>query len=210
MIPPKHSALHKKLLLGYVNRQLNKHFHAINYFGEIKHAQKSMLVIGNHISWWDGFWLLKLNQEKWKKQFHVMMLEEELKKRMFFNKCGAYSINPGNISVRQSFITTLNLLNKPQNMVLFYPEGEIKSATQYPKKLMPGIEHVLKKLAPEASIMLQASFTDYFSNKKPTLNLYFQQITDQLPRSVTELENKYNAFYNDCMVQQQDYAKKQL
>ncbi|MEO1448923.1 MAG: hypothetical protein AAFV07_05305, partial [Bacteroidota bacterium] len=56
---------------------------------------KSILLVGNHISWWDGFWPIWLNARHIGKQYHVMMLEEQLRPRMFMTKGGAFSIQPG-------------------------------------------------------------------------------------------------------------------
>jgi hypothetical protein len=210
MLKPKHSPFHKKLLDFYIHWQLNKQFQSLRLIGNIEQFEKSMLVIGNHISWWDGFWIWHLNKKVLKKTFHVMMLENELRPRKFFNKCGAYSINPGNISVRESLKTTVEILENSANMVLFYPEGEFVSMTQNQKKFKPGIEYILKKLPKECSILMQASFVDYFSNKKPTLTLYYETIDSNHIINTKELEAKYNSFYAKCMQNQQNFVQSQL
>lgn len=202
MIHPRQSKWHLKLMSWYVNRIMKKHFHEVHFVGDLKNPDKSNLVIGNHSSWWDGFWMLYINNRIFHKKFHVMMLEQELQKRMFFSRCGAYSINPGNISVRDSLKTTMELLKNHNNMVLFYPEGIIQSATHFPKKFQKGIELVLKQLPTSSQLLYTVSLTDYFSFKKPTLCIYFMEVESGKINSVQELENSYNEFYAQCLKEQ--------
>lgn len=201
MIYPKHQKLHNFLLHWYSNKIIKKHFHSVHFKGQVQNPNKSFLVIGNHSSWWDGFWMLHLNQKILGKKFHVMMLESELKKYLFFNKCGAYSINPGSISVRQSLETTRQLLSDPNNMVLFYPEGVIRASGSFPKTFKKGIAYVLEKLPETAQIVFTVCLTDYFSFKKPSLYLYFNAFDNTEMKTHQQIEAAYNNYFEWCVNQ---------
>jgi hypothetical protein len=51
-----------------------------------------LLMIANHISWWDGFWAMYLNLKVFHKKFYFMMLEDQLLKFRFFQWTGGFSI----------------------------------------------------------------------------------------------------------------------
>jgi hypothetical protein len=206
MIYPKHQKFHSLLLHWYSEKIIQKQFHSVHIQGELQNTDKSCLVIGNHSSWWDGFWMLHLNEKILGKKFHVMMLERELKKHMFFNKCGAYSINPGNISVRQSLETTWQLLSHSNNMVLFYPEGVIHTQTSFPKKFEKGIVYILKNFPENAQLIFSVCLTDYFSHKKPSLFIYFKAIGTKGIQTHLEMEQAYNNYFKACI----DHHNKRL
>jgi 1-acyl-sn-glycerol-3-phosphate acyltransferase len=52
-----------------------------------------VLLLANHFSWWDGFLLYYINQKVFRKQFHVMVIEETVQKVGFFKYMGAFSVN---------------------------------------------------------------------------------------------------------------------
>ncbi|MBY0427423.1 MAG: hypothetical protein K2Q22_17440, partial [Cytophagales bacterium] len=54
--------------------------------------KRSLLVLGNHFSWWDPF-LIAYLCIPFRKQHHVMMLEEELAIRKALTYAGAFGIN---------------------------------------------------------------------------------------------------------------------
>ena len=121
-----------------------------------------------------------------------MMLEEQLKKRMFLNKAGAFSIKKNTRSIIETLEYTAGLLQNPQNMVAVYPQGEIASLYHYPVKFEKGILHVLKKTK-AIQIIFYAALIDYFSKRKPDLNFYLEEFHFHPGISVTEIEDAFNA-----------------
>ncbi|MGD9993747.1 MAG: lysophospholipid acyltransferase family protein [Salinivirgaceae bacterium] len=206
MLAPKHSAWCIKLLNWYSASAIKRHFTDVKLIGEILNPNRSLLVIGNHTSWWDGFWMLHLNKKILHKKFHLMMLEKELEKRKFFNYCGAYSINPGHFSIRQSLSTTHELLSANENLVVFYPEGKINASTSVPKKFQPGIGTLLKQAPAQAQILFTVCLTDYFSQQKPTLYIYFKEVSFKEVETLETLEERYNSFYNASVQTQNKWS----
>jgi hypothetical protein len=205
MIYPNHSKIHQWILNTYLQRQFSKHFKAIRFIGENNYPNKPALVISNHIGWWDGFWILWFNNKILKKKFHVIMLEKELKKRMFFTKVGAYSIAPGNKSIIASLQLTKNLLSNSKNMVLFFPEGKFHTCHGTPGSFMPGISRILPSKE-TFSIIFTACLSDYFQHKKPLLNIYFESYLSDDFCNEAQVEKAYKAFYLKCIEKQQQYS----
>jgi 1-acyl-sn-glycerol-3-phosphate acyltransferase len=179
---------------------MKKDFADVKMMGEWKNDEtKASLIIGNHVSWWDGFWLLYPNQKFLGKNLHVMILEEQLKKNKILSKVGAYSVDPGSRSVVESLNYTIDLLNDANNAVVIYPQGKFSSFVVQNFYFKPGIEKVLKKCQP-VQILFYTAFVDYFSNRKPTVYLYLGEIEFQR-YGLEELSAKYRSFYMQSLNQ---------
>ncbi len=83
MIPARHNTLYRKFFEWYISFMLWRNFDKVSISSDVKPKNTSMLVIGNHFSWWDGLFVGHANRKLFKKKFHVMMLEEQLRPRMF-------------------------------------------------------------------------------------------------------------------------------
>lgn len=84
MIKASHNPIVVSFFDWYLQKILKKDFHQIRYDKNFEFDKnKSILFIGNHFSWWDGFFTYYLKMHLFKKDFNVMMLEEELKKEFY-------------------------------------------------------------------------------------------------------------------------------
>lgn len=161
---------------------------------------KSLLLMGNHISWWDGFWPLLLNKRYFKKEYHVMMLEEELKKRPFMSQGGAFSINPGHRSIVETIRYTASLLENPGNMVLMYPQGKIHSVYDTGFLFQPGLEKIHQLCKREFQTVFFAAMVDYGSFALPTLRMRLEEYHGDFSRQ--QLQDAYRGFYQKSLTQQ--------
>lgn len=181
-------------------RLIRKHFATVCLCGEKQQWNKSVLLVANHISWWDGFWALYLNQKVFKKKFHVMMLEEQLRKHRYFNYCGAYSVAKKSRSIVQSLHYTNELLSDAGNMVLFFPQGEIQSMHVKDFSFEKGLTKILEQQNDKFELVFTAAVCDYFSNKKASLWLYYKKTSFQ-ELSKKSLSEQYSAFYAESLEQ---------
>jgi 1-acyl-sn-glycerol-3-phosphate acyltransferase len=179
------------------------HFRSVKIYGKFTDENLPVLMIGNHFSWWDGFIANILNNRVLRRRFHVMMLEEQLRDRLFLNKAGAYSINPGSqSSVKESLDYTVELLKSSENLVVFYPQGKFQSISDHPVRFEKGAGHLLNRLKGGVHLVFYAALLDYFEHRKPSLNIYFTQVEAKLNRNDFNLENEYNLFLAECIKQQ--------
>ncbi|MDG5799941.1 lysophospholipid acyltransferase family protein [Marinilabiliaceae bacterium ANBcel2] len=206
MIKACHHWFYDTFFNFYIHRILKKDFHAINIFGEWDVPDESSnLVIGNHVSWWDGFWVYCLNKRFLKKRFHVMMLQEQLNDRKFLRRIGAFSIYPGTRSVLESLNYTVEKLKEPGNIVLMYPQGKIASFSAGVLPFQPGVEHVIKKSGVE-KVLFYAAFVDFFEQRKPTLNIYLSDISTNKDKPL-QVEDQFRDFYEDSLKKQVDFFR---
>jgi 1-acyl-sn-glycerol-3-phosphate acyltransferase len=155
--------------------------------------QHSVLILANHISWWDGFWQFHANQKLFGKQFHLMMLEQELAPRPFFRKAGAFSIQPGHRSVLETLAYTCELLAIPENLVVVYPQGKIESQSKMKPAFGSGILKLISRLPNTCQIVFCVCQTDYGNEKKPTVFMHYRLFKG----SMQNVEEEYHAFYSD-------------
>ncbi|TAE52221.1 MAG: glycerol acyltransferase [Bacteroidetes bacterium] len=170
---------------------------------QVPDSQKSLLMVGNHVSWWDGFWMIRLNEMLFKREYYVMMLEEQLSPRPFMQQGGAFSIDPGSRSIVESLSYTAELLKNPRNLVQMYPQGEIHSVYHDQFVFSPGIERILKKAGDQTQLYFFAALLDYFSEPKPLLRFYIEPYDHLSQASDSQsLEQAYRAFYKSCTARQ--------
>lgn len=198
MIKARHHSFIYPFFQSYTLRKLSKAFKHIQLIGDFEDDGHSVLLVSNHTSWWDGFWMMYVNLKVIHRKFHFMMLEENLKKHWYFNYSGGYSVKKHSRSVLESLAYTNELLENPQNMVLMFPQGELHSMQYQELKFEQGIYHVLQKARNPIQILMVASFVEYFDAPKPRLYLYLQKAKD----SAMPLEEQYNQFYRQSLEQQ--------
>jgi len=194
--------------------------------GEFHDDGKPILLLSNHMSWWDGFWANNLTRTMFRRRFHFMMLEEQLGKFSFFKYCGGYPVRKNSRQSVESLHYTLELLTHPQNLVLLFPQGKIESLYTRDFHFERGVDHVLKKAGDSIQVIFLACLVDYFSKAKPGLNLYFREYcpggspaenginevttcrvegfdrhASGKEKTVETPERAYNRFYAECLAQ---------
>jgi 1-acyl-sn-glycerol-3-phosphate acyltransferase len=184
--------------LYYAKWKIKRNFHNVIFSGDFHEKNLPLLLIANHVSWWDGIWAMYLNLNYFNRKFHFMMLEEQLKKNPVCNYVGGYSIKKGSRSMVESMQYTAELLADKKNMVLIFPQGEIQSLYNQSILFEKGLEHIVKKIRGNVQIIFMAGLVDYFSNPKPDLYIYFKEylLTDT---ELQQIQHDYNAFYTRCI-----------
>jgi len=183
---------------------IRRHFQRVTFHGDFEDRGLSVLMIGNHFSWWDGFIANLININILHRKFHVMMLEEQLAVRKFLNKAGAYSIKKGGRSAVASLQYTAELLQENGNLVVLYPQGEFQSLYTRQIKFEKGIQIIASQVKKEYHLLFYAALVDYFSDKKPFLNIYYREVSLELALNAGELESAYNRFLDECILQQKE------
>ncbi len=183
----------------YTVLKIRRNFQDVSINGEFHDRGLPVLLISNHISWWDGFWAVYLNRKVFKRKFfYFMMLEEQLKKNRFLSYTGGFSIKKKSKSIIESLNYTAGLLEDNRNIVIIFPQGEIQSLYNSSINFDKGLEFILKKLTGEVHIIFLASLVDYFSGQKPGLYMYFSEYSEK-DLHVSVIEKEYGLFYARCI-----------
>ena len=221
MITASHSPFFDAFFGIYLDAHMRLAFKSIqinNYFIDKGGA---ILLIGNHFSWWDGFVARHVNKKVLKRKLHLMMEEEQLSKRRFLCKLGAFSIKKNSRSAQESLQYATDLLSKPENLVILFPQGKFQSMHQHPLSFESGWFRIIKKAPENTNVVFMASLVDYYASPRPSLHIYLDQpccISDQTnmegssgPESSrrfmgftdsSEVEEAYNGFLARCIASQ--------
>jgi len=184
----------------YTLWKIKRNFSGVFINGDYSEKNLPVLLISNHVSWWDGFWAMYLSMKSFHRKFYYMMLEEQLKKNMFLNKTGGYSIKKDSRSILETLDYTAELLSDKKNLVLMFPQGKIESIYTPAIRFEKGIEHILKKVKGRIQILFLVNLIDYFSNPKPGLYIYFREYEGSDFDS-KNLQKEYNDFYAACVAE---------
>ncbi len=127
--------------------------HALRMTGLPRHVPVHMplLLVSNHVSWWDGFLLRPLQVAlRPGDELRVVMLEQELVRRPFLRLLGGVGITPGSPASLRSFLRELRArrASDPSLTVLFFPQGRIWPSHRRPLGFLEGIRAVGRALAP--------------------------------------------------------------
>jgi 1-acyl-sn-glycerol-3-phosphate acyltransferase len=200
MIRAKHHPLVYAFFKHFAKRAIKKHFHQVVITGKVDVDNHSVMLLSNHISWWDGFWALYLNMKSFNKKFHFMMDEVELKKRWLFSNSGGFSISGNSRSMLESIQYASDLLKNKENMVLIYPQGKLYSSHSREIVFKKGIERIEMANEHATKVIFLVQLTDYFQFRKPTLYLYMGEADEKISIE-KNYQEQYNAFYNACIKQ---------
>ncbi len=203
MIKARHKPFFVQFFRFYTRMALKLKFKDVKLVGTYKTKELPVLIIANHFSWWDGFFVYYLNDKIFKKKYHVMMLEEQLKDRLFLNKAGAFSIRKNHRSFLESLNYANELLKEKDNLVLFFPQGVFQSIYRQPLDFERGVERILHR-GNNINVIFAANLIEYFSASKPGVTMYFKEWVPGDKLHGKMLEEAYNAFYADCVFQQKE------
>lgn len=196
MIKARHHPFLYPFFEWYGLLMMKLHFKSVKIIGNYRKNDLPVLIISNHFSWWDGFFISALNMKKIHKKFHVMMLEEQLAKHWFFSYTGAYSIRKNSKKCFESLNYTLKLLEKSENLVTVFPQGKFESVYRQTLHFERGIEWLLKHLTNEIQVIFTANLIRYSDFPKPELYIYFKEY-QYYNKVITDIQNDYNDFYRE-------------
>ena len=197
MIRARHNFFVYNFFKIYNKFNIRRNFNEVKVIGNVDVENHSVLIVSNHVSWWDGFWVLHLCVNVLYKKFHFMMLESELKKRPLFSLSGGFSIAKGAKSIIESLNYSSELLKDKQNLVLMFPQGKLHSIYHNDFKFEKGVERIIEKSA-QSKLIFMATFIEYFDHPKPDLYIYLvEQHEDTLSKN--DLATAYTSFFNQCL-----------
>ena len=153
IIQARHHWWAQAFFYSYIAFIMLKDFSAFRICGEPPaiSSDRALLAAPNHIGWWDGFFIHTLNRALWRRRFYLMMLEKQLRRYRYFRSLGVYSIDPSSPrAMRESLNYSLGLLSDPENMVVIYPESELRSQFGPPSGLKRGVEWLAHRAAVSA------------------------------------------------------------
>jgi len=204
MIKPKANKIIYAFFSWYIERIIKKDFSGFEYNKINFDAQKAILLLSNHFSWWDGFLIFHLNKIYFKKKFHVMVLEDTVKKVGFLKYMGAFSIQKNAKSLIESLEYAGQLLNDPENLVLIFPQGQLHSLHSKTVSFEKGISRIVNASQKTFEYVFAVILTDYFGKRKPNLKIALKSWESPEFASLQVIKSAYNKHYEASLNQQSE------
>jgi 1-acyl-sn-glycerol-3-phosphate acyltransferase len=202
MIKARHHWFHEWFFDSFIRMKQPFHFREVRLWNNFHDNGMPVLLLANHSSWWDGFFARRLSQTLFKRKFHVMVLEQELARRRFLSRLGAFSIKKGSQSVIETLKYTGGLLEDPGNLVLIFPQGHLQSVHLRPLKFENGWFSLLKKASTPFQIVFMVTLFDYGSKPRPVVNHYLESYNGGETVDSHGVEAAFNEFLNRCITLQ--------
>ena len=187
-----------------VEKTVLRHFAKISFLQTLKmDPKRACLVLMNHYSFNDGAILHRLNRQVLKKQFRVMVVEDQLKDFILLRYVGCFSVKKASREVIESLSYAAELLADPGNMLGIYPQGEVYSQHLERIHFEAGLSVILKKASGiPFQVIFGVTLLDYLDSFKPHARVYLQEYTGE--RSLAKMELAYNEFYSSCKAKQRN------
>lgn len=202
MYQPRKNTIIYKFFSWYIQYIIKKDFAAFNYDQIETKQDAALLVLANHFSWWDGFFIFYINKKFFKRQFHVLVNVENYKKVGFLKYLGAFAAENKGKDVLETLNYAGKLLNDPKNLVLVFPQGKLYSNHSRTINFKKGVMQMINSSQKKIDIVFAATFVDYFAKRKPTAQTYLQQWETEEYVSLQLLKSAYNKHYDQSVVKQ--------
>jgi 1-acyl-sn-glycerol-3-phosphate acyltransferase len=196
MIPTKRQSLPLWFFTSYFRILQKLFFRKVEYTFLNNIPEGPVLLLQNHFSWWDGYWSYFIAEKLLHRRFHVMMLESELKKRMFLTRTGAFSVDPEGKQLIASMRYAGSLLNDPRNLITLYPQGKIESHYLSGILFGKGAETLLRLSGNPVQIVFAAAHIRFGSPVRPKAEIFIRYFGSN-KYTTTDMETAYNIFYNE-------------
>lgn len=206
MHKPKENRLIFKFFSWYIGYIIGKDFSSFNFNKVDVESDNSILLLANHFSWWDGFLMFHVNKIVFKKKFHVLVNEENYLQVKFLKYLGAFASKTKGKDILETLDFASSLLDNPDNLVLFFPQGKLESNHVKTVSFEKGVGRLLKNGKNNVTVVFAATLIDYFENRKPTASTYLMVHNPPVYQSLQVLKGAYNQHYQSALIKQMEKA----
>ncbi|MFM6953389.1 MAG: 1-acyl-sn-glycerol-3-phosphate acyltransferase [Sphingobacteriaceae bacterium] len=198
MHPPRKNRLIYAFFSWYINRIINRDFNSFTVDKVAVDPDRALLVLANHFSWWDGFFLFQLNRLFLHKKFHILVSEENYRAHGFLKYLGAFSVKKQSRSMIETLEYAGKLLNDPASMVVIFPQGKLFSSHTDEVIFEKGLMNIINSSDRKFQYLFVALLVDYFQFRKPSAKAYLQTWEGAEFTSLQLIKSEYNKHYSQA------------
>lgn len=161
----------------YSRRYLQRHFHALRLLrgSEVADATgRSLLVYGNHASWWDPLVALFLTRTMFAGRTPRAPIDAQmLARHRFFAKLGFFGIEPGTRRGAVDFLRAADpILRRPGTVLWLTPQGRFADVRERPAAFQPGLGHLALRGTGAVTQAMAGEYV-FWEEKQPEILLAF-------------------------------------
>jgi hypothetical protein len=202
MLVPRRNKIIYSFFSWLISRLIRSDFQKFDFNNVSFDQNRAILILSNHLSWWDGFWIFQINRIHFKKRFHVMITEENYEKVWFLKYLGGFSVKKNSRSVIQTLEYAGRLLDDPQNLVLIFPQGKLYSGHTDQIQFQKGLMNMINISSKKFQYIFSAIFVDYFEHRKASVTCYLEGWEGAEFTSLQLIKSAYNKHYEASRQQQ--------
>jgi 1-acyl-sn-glycerol-3-phosphate acyltransferase len=112
-----------------------------------------LLLVANHVSWYDGFLLRELQRRlRPHAPLRTFMLRSELERAPILRWIGGTGFDPARPHTLRGALARVEALREEGVVAAYFPQGRIFPSTRRPLGFAPGVSLLLRRLAPLAVV----------------------------------------------------------
>ena len=159
-----------------------------------------MPVIPINFSFADGFYAFFLaNKLFWGKnkmqRFYAMSLKKQMQKNKWLQYVGSFSIDPGRRSIQESFNYAAEVLSKPGNLLLFFPQGNLESQHITRIHFEEGLKEIIPLINGSCQLIWCSTIIEFFESTKPSIHYNLLDCGTNKEFDFDSLKANVNAFH---------------
>ncbi len=117
---------------------------------------RPLLLVANHVSWWDGF-ILRAVQRRVRRDAVLLIVVDErvLERHAFFRRLGAVGVERGSPRSVRALLRTIQdwrARHGARLVVVLFPQGRIWPSSRRPLGFARGVEAIVRVLGPVAIV----------------------------------------------------------
>ena len=183
------------LMRCYMDWRIRRSFHRILFEGECVVASDApLLLLANHVGWWDGFWIERLVRYRFRRNLRVMMGHEALSANRMLRYMGGFSGGTGVGDRRAMLRYAIGELANPANALLLFPQGAFYSLYEEQVFFKPGAAYLIGRSERTPVVVFIALMMEYGPKPRPTVYLYCETYAGHNP-ATPEFRQAYGDFF---------------
>ncbi|MFC5283172.1 1-acyl-sn-glycerol-3-phosphate acyltransferase [Pedobacter alpinus] len=172
-----------------------------------KKENHSYLLMFNHFSFWDGLLAIYLclslkEKDDDLRSIHFMSLKKQMEKKPWLRYIGSFSVDPRKKSIKESLDFAAEILSKPGNVLVLYPQGNLESNHVRDIILQDGINQIVPKIAGNCQLVWSSNLVEYFESLKPTVYFHMMDAGTNHDYDFETLSAKINVHHKEAIKKQ--------
>jgi len=164
----------------------------------------SYLLLCNHFSFWDGFWLAYMVHIVFQRRnllntVYTMTLKQQMLNYKWLRNVGCFSIEPGKISVVESIQYATKVMDTPGNILFIFPQGKLESSHVRTIEMEKGIASLIPRIKAPYQMIWCSNITEYFESINQTLYMNLLDLGPEKKFDFEELKGRVNTFHQECL-----------